>query len=259
MVEAEESAEPYAWSDVQDATQLLKTPKAPDDFHDASIDWANGFKALSPGAWVMDFLKTVLGVDPGKWIGESVVGDWKEVAKCADMFKNLSDFYTTVGENIAQGAGTVPAVWQGKAADAATQYFKSVANAIGVPVKPLAQLHDDYMAAAHGAWEFEELATETLGTIIDLAIIAALAYAAGGTTSETGVGAVVGGGIGLGLTMEILDLWENILIAFVGTQDLVKAIALSDDLKKQKNGANTLQSAVQKTPIPSTAYRNKYA
>ncbi|MEV4754475.1 hypothetical protein AB0J86_05050 [Micromonospora sp. NPDC049559] len=93
------------------------------------------------------------------------------------------------------GAGTLELFWRGHAGDAAVRYFTDLAASVVGLQAPLETVARAYLEMADAVGSAGEAIGGLVKGMIDAAIIAGLAAAAGTVTEETGVGAVVGYGV----------------------------------------------------------------
>jgi hypothetical protein len=95
------------------------------------------------------------------------------------------------------------------AADAAYAHFTGTASAVEGLVGPFKQISQQFDTIAHGVWSTAEAVTGWVKGMIDAAIIAGIAAAAGTITAESGVGAIVGYGVAALEVCELLDMWAQ--------------------------------------------------
>jgi hypothetical protein len=120
------------------------------------------------------------------------------------------------------GANSVHAAWQGMAADAAYAHLTGTATAIESLVDPLKQISAQFDTIAHGVWSSAEAITGWVKGMIDAAIIAGIAAAAGTITAETGVGAIIGYGVAAVEVCELLDMWAQATAAMTNLYSIVQ-------------------------------------
>nr|WP_240947783.1 WXG100 family type VII secretion target [Planosporangium mesophilum] len=162
---------------------------------------------ISLSNWALKGFDYVLGFNPLDRVSEFLVGDWQAVAKAGVAIGRAADALHDLGYNVQGGAIALRGGWEGTAADAAYQHFTGLAGGINDLVDPMREISKQFDSIAHGVYSLSEAATGWVKGMIDAAIIAGIAAAAGTVTAETGIGAVVGYGVAAYEVARILDLW----------------------------------------------------
>ncbi len=194
---------PVPFTDPRQVTDRLTPPPEPDTPPNAL-----GFMDyLSPTSWAMKGFDIVLGFDPISWVQERFSGDWEAVATMSPVLANTGTALHDLAFNVQSGATTLHPLWQGNAGDAAYDYFTDLATGIAALRDPLQQMADEYHAMADAVWSAGEAIGGLIKGMIDAAIIAGIAAAAGTATSWTGVGAVAGYGVAAVEVANILRMW----------------------------------------------------
>jgi uncharacterized protein YukE len=129
---------------------------------------------------------------------------------------------THLAYNVQGGAIAVQGAWQGLAADAAYQHFTGLASGVESLVEPLKKISSEFDTIAQGVYNTSEAVTGWVKGMIDAAIIAGIAAAAGTITAETGVGAIVGYGVATLEVAELLDMWAQATAAMNNLYALVQ-------------------------------------
>ncbi|MEH0843309.1 hypothetical protein V6U81_13075 [Micromonospora sp. CPCC 205711] len=162
---------------------------------------------LSPASWVNEVFDHVFGFNPVGEIQDKVSGDWEALAKMAPVVDNIGGALRDLAYNVQSGASTLHPLWQGVAGDGAFRYFTTTANAVADLHTPLGTISKAYLDMADAVWSAGEALGGVVKSLIDGAIIAGVAAAAGTVTSETGVGAVVGYGLAAAEVANLFRLW----------------------------------------------------
>ncbi|GAA1805630.1 WXG100 family type VII secretion target [Planosporangium flavigriseum] len=149
----------------------------------------------------------VFGFNPLEKIAEFLLGDWKAVANAGVAIGRAADALHDLGYNVQGGAIALRGGWQGAAADAGYAHFTGLASGINALIGPMREISKQFESIAHGVYSFSEAATGWVKGMIDSAVVAGIAAAAGTVTAETGVGAVIGYGVAAYEVARILDLW----------------------------------------------------
>lgn len=196
---------PANFADPRDITGRLKPPGEPDNPANslAFMDY------LSPSSWTNSVFDRVFGFDPIGKIQERVFGDWEALAVMAPVIGNVGEALHDLAYNIQSGATTLRPQWQGTAGDSAFRYFTTTANAVSDLRQPLNAISQAYREVADAVWAIGEALGGTIKALLDAAIIAGIAAAAGTVTAETGVGAAVGYGLAAAEVANMLRLWGD--------------------------------------------------
>jgi uncharacterized protein YukE len=194
---------PVPFTDPRQVTDRLTPPPEPDNPPNAL-----GFMDyLSPTSWAMKGFDIILGFDPIGWVQERFSGDWEAVATMAPVLNNTSAALHDLALNVQSGATTLHPLWQGNAGEAAYDYFTDLATGITALQDPLQQMATEYKAMADAVWSAGEAIGGLIKGMVDSAIIAGIAAAAGTATSWTGAGAIVGYGVAAVEIVNVLNLW----------------------------------------------------
>ena len=164
---------------------------------------------VSPSSWANTAFETVLGFEPIGWLQERVFGDWESLAAMRPVLANVGDALHALAYNVQTGASALQSVWEGSAADSAYGYFTDLANAVSSLQEPLDAIGHAYGGMADAVWAIGEALGGTIKALLDTAIVAGIAIAAGTATASTGVGAVVGYGVAAVEIANMLRLWAN--------------------------------------------------
>ena len=141
--------------------------------------------------------------------------------------------------------------WEGKAADAATQYFSNLVESLGQHADALQGLSTQYKATADGVWATAKAITSGLETLADTLMDLALDLAATALLSETGVGLVAGGAISGYLSIKATSTWFKVV-------DLHgKVIAAAEGITGVITGQLATLHGLTQTPIPGAPYNNE--
>ncbi|WP_306215022.1 hypothetical protein [Actinoplanes sp. RD1] len=235
-----------------DPTAYLIGPAAPDE--SVSNGFANPvdiFNYVSPAAWINDAIETAVGFDIIGWCVEWLTGDWEAIYKFGDALISLAECLQEQGINIQQAALAMDASWDGNAADAAYQYFSSLATATSGQQIALREIGENYHKAALGAWQLSNQLGNIIQALADKAIIAGIIVAGSTATTATGVGAAVGA-VGYGIAalqaVEMLSL-ANKASTIINTGGSVILGVFGTGMQVGYQGGS-----LTGVPLPSTAY-----
>jgi len=235
---------------MSEATRLLVDPAEPDDTVTGGFTNPVAiFNYLSPSAWVNDIIEKASGVDIFGLATDAFTGEWAALYKFGDALGNLAPFLQEVGVNIQSGVLRLDQTWDGNAADAAVNYFTTLAAATSRQQDALYECAKGYRDAARGAWQLSDQLGNLLQAIVDKAILAGIAMAAGTATAETVIGGVVGYGMAAYQAMEILEL-VNKASTIINTAGSVIMGLFGTGMIVSGEGGD-LSAAV---PLPSAAY-----
>lgn len=233
---------------MDDPTRHLVDPVAESSISSGYADPFDFFSVLSPTSWISYFLQEVTGWDPLGWVASSFMGDWQAWARCGVAYSNLGVACRDLGVNVQQGVLTLDGSWDGNASDAAYMYFSDLAVKVSQTRLALDAAAKEYADAARGAWLAANQVKGILEAIIDSAVIAAAATAAGTALIETGVGAVVGYGVA---ALEVARIAELLARAgkIIQTAGLVIEGATGSIMTLADQGGS-----LAKYPLPGTGY-----
>ncbi len=181
---------------------------------------AGNHRSVEPGGTQFD---EVLGFDPVAEMQNWFTGDWEPLAQMQEVLTNASNALHDNATNVQSGATNLNDFWQGYAGAAAYVYFSDTAAAIDGLRGPLQQIGEAYKTMADAVWSVGEAISGTLKGMIDSAIIAGVAAAAGTATAETGIGASVGYGLAGLEAVNILTLWGNATVLWTKANTTVLA------------------------------------
>lgn len=153
---------------------------------------------ISLGHWALVALDAMGGPNLPEEIGTWFAGDWSGVAKAADALAKLGRFCVVAADGIRHELADLTGTWEGRAADAAENYFTKVASALAAQEANFADVADQYERTAFGVKELANVIGSLVESLADYAITAGVALAAGAITSWTGAGPVLAGGVGAG-------------------------------------------------------------
>ncbi|AVT40280.1 WXG100 family type VII secretion target [Plantactinospora sp. BB1] len=194
---------PPPFSDARQVSMSLVEPGDVDKPPNA-LGWMD---YISPSSWANAAFDAVFGFDPLGWVQERVFGDWEALARMEPVVTNVGGALHAVAQNVQTGATALTTIWQGDAGNAAYRYFTDLANAASALRGPLDKIGDAYRGVADAVWAIGEALTGVIKALLDAAIIAGIAIAAGTATSWTGVGAVAGYGVAAAEIAYMLRLW----------------------------------------------------
>ena len=134
------------------------------------------------------------------------------------------------------------------AADAAYNYFSTLAAATSGQQTALFAAAEGYHDAARGAWQLSSQLGNLLQAVADKAILVGICAAAGTATAETGVGAVVGYGVAAWQAVELLEL-VNKASTIINTAGTVILAAFGGGMTIAGQGGD-----LTAVPLPTVPY-----
>jgi hypothetical protein len=183
---------------------------------------------LSPSDWALKGFDFVFGFNPMDKVSDYFLGDWQAIAKAGVALGQTADAMHDIGYNVQGGAIALRGGWHGGAADLADHHFTTFAGQTADLADPLKQISERFAEMAQGVYNSCEAITGFIKGLLDAAIVAGIAAAAGTITAETGVGAVVGYGVAAIEVANMLRLWAQATAAmssiYAVVQTLVGAI-----------------------------------
>jgi hypothetical protein len=177
---------------------------------------------ISVSDWALKGFDFVFGFNPLDKVSAFFIGDWQAVAKGGKALGHAGEAFDDLGYNVQGGAIAVHGAWQGGAADTAHAHFTGTASGAESLVDPLKQISVQFDTIAHGVWSSAEAVTGWVKGMIDAAIIAGIAAAAGTITAESGIGAIVGYGVAAIEVCELLDMWAQATAAMTNLYSIVQ-------------------------------------
>ncbi len=197
------SCPPAPFSDPRQVTGNLAAPPAAETPMNP-LGWMD---LLSPTSWAVAGIEAVLGFNPISWLQEKFVGDWEALAIMQPALSRISTALHDLALNVQAGTIALTPHWKGNAADAAQRYFTDLTTGIAELETPIEEIGDAYKVMADAVWSAGQALDGIVKGILDAAIIAGIAAAAGTVTASTGVGAIVGYGVAAVEIANILRLW----------------------------------------------------
>jgi uncharacterized protein YukE len=191
-----------AFADSREPAEHLKPVDDAEYSHPFSV-----LDNISVSHWALKAFDAVFGFNPLERVTEFFLGDWQAVARAGAAIGRAADAMHDLGYNLQGGAIALRGYWEGHAADAAYARFTGLASGVESTVDPMRQISGQFAATAHGVWNACEAVTGYVKGLLDSAIIAGIAAAAGTVTAETGVGAVLGYGVAAYEVSRMLHAW----------------------------------------------------
>lgn len=210
------------------ATPLAEIPE--NGFH----DWSAVLHYFSPSFWLFEVVEDLTNVDVLEELLAPLVGHWEQVSMYGDALNKLSVCLAETSVNVQQTTTSLRTGWKGNAADAAFAYFDSAAASLDGYADVLAILQRQYQEVALQMWKNCEAVKTIAELILDDALYAAIAVAAGTATASTGVGPVVGLGLGALKVGQMLEKIHDATKVIRAGKALVESLtATSEVLSKQ--------------------------
>ncbi|SHN06298.1 hypothetical protein [Cryptosporangium aurantiacum] len=166
---------------------------------------------LSVSEWTLKAFEVAIGLNPLDYLTEKLAGDWEAFGKAGKALGNSANAVHDVAHNVQGGDIALRSFWTGNAASAADRYFTMLATKSDDIVDPLREASKEYDSLAVGIWNASQYLSGTVKNMVDNAIIAGIAFAAGTITIESGIGPIIGySGGAFALAMIIIE-WNAAL------------------------------------------------
>jgi len=204
--------------------EVLKPPAA-EHPEDLLTLFQESLDAIDPGSWVLEAINEIFGSNPIEEAMSKLGGDWEAYGKAADMFEHLGEFFEQAGENLKIGNDELDAYWRGVAADSAYLYFDELAEKAKAHREVLRKIAEQYRVASDAAYHFAISGGPIAAAIIDAALVAGVAMAAGTATSETLVGGAIGYGVAAFEAFEVIEQCDHLMRLIGLTDSAVQAAA----------------------------------
>ncbi|MFF4525574.1 hypothetical protein [Streptomyces bluensis] len=211
-----------SFTDTVEPTSYLKAPQTKEPEKGAVSDVIGAVSdLLSPSAWAAEALKAAFDFDPFEEVAKWFAGDWEGYAKCADAWANVGKLTAGIAKNLDSGNGTLDRTWNGNAADSAFVYFEQLADKIEGLQDDFDQLKQHYDELYAAVWAGADLISGLCKQLLDEAIIAGVAFAAGTLLAETGVGLIAGYAVGALEIIQMIKTWGRITEAYSACEQAV--------------------------------------
>ena len=224
------------------ATHLAEIPE------NGFYDWTAMLHHFSPTFWLLEVVKELTNVDVLEELLAPVSGHWEQVSAYGDALNKLSLCLVGTKVNLSEATNDLRPDWKGNAADAALRYFDSAATSLDGYAKVLAILQQEYQDVARQMWTNCEAAKVIAEQILDDALFAAIAIAAGTVTAETGAGPLIGYGLA---ALKIASMLERI---HEGTKVVRVGKALIDGLTSTADVLSKQMQDIRQVPPIKAAY-----
>jgi hypothetical protein len=211
-------------------------------------DWTSMLHYFSPSFWLFEVVKELTDIDVLEELLAPVSGHWEQVSAYGDALNKLSLCLVDTGVDLRDATNALRPEWTGNAADAAFRYFDSASASLTGYAKVLASLQGEYQEVALKMWINCEAAKAISEQILDDALFAAVAVAAGTVTAETGVGPVVGYALA---AVKIASMMEKI---HEGTKVVRVGKALVDGLTSTAEVLSKQMQDIRQVPPIKGAY-----
>jgi uncharacterized protein YukE len=211
-------------------------------------DWSSVLDYFSPSFWLFEVVKELTHIDVLEELLAPVSGHWEQVSEYGDALNKLSLCLTDTGLNLRQATDALRPEWKGNAADAAFRYFDNAAASIDGYAKVLAALQAEYQEVAKQMWINCDAAKAIAEKVLDDALFAAVAVAAGTVTAQSGAGPVIGYGLA---AIKIASMLERI---HEGTKVVRVGKALIDGLTSTSAVLSKQMQDIRQVPPIKAAY-----
>ena len=187
-----------------------------------TTDW------LSPSTTVSLLIGQLFGWDPLSETGKRFAGDWSAIDRVSGALTELADYQSNLASAISKASETAFDSWTGKAADAAEEYFGGFVSKARKAADQLRSASKEYKTLAIGMKAGADFLSGNYASIMDALLVAAIAFAAGTATAETGVGLLLGWGASAIAASRVLwlvrEAWQILMQAETVWQVFTTAI-----------------------------------
>jgi uncharacterized protein YukE len=244
---------PASFADVAEPEDALHASLAFDhpDFQ-SKFNWMTD--TLSPSAIVRSVVQSVFHKDIFESFLKDISGDWDALYACGTVWYQAAGAVRSISNNLLAHATHLPTTWAGNAADGCELYLLQLDAATYSNVAMYEHTGQAYHEAAKGAWTQFDLAADLLGDALDACVAIAASIGAGIATSETIIGAIVGGGTAGWYGWRAWKAYESATEIMDETQKmldrLVNSVTVIEDTGKQ-----LIKQPPSVLPFPSSPYR----
>jgi len=224
------------------ATHVAEIPE------NSYYDWTSILDHFSPSFWLFEVVKELTHVDVLEELLAPVSGHWEQVSAYGDALNKLALCLAGTGVNLLAATDALRPEWKGNAADAAFGYFDASAASLNGYAKVLSALQSEYQDVAKQMWTNCEAVKAIAEQILDDAIFAAIAIAAGTATAQTGVGPLIGYGLA---ALKIVAILRKI---HDGTKVVRVGKALVDGLTSTSQVLSRQMQDIRQVPPVRAAY-----
>jgi sarcosine oxidase delta subunit len=193
----------------------LVTPKPAEPMPKAVDTTLSLTDFVSPSHWILWAIEKICGVNPAKWVGDQLGGDWESIATMSSALEHVGEFYKAYAKAIDEDSGTMLKNWEGNAADACGKYFQNFSDTLTKQVPAIEKVAGECQSVAFGAWSTSKSVVSFLEMLCDLAVMVAIEAAAAAATSWTIVGPSVAMAAIMAKIAMGIKLWLKI-ISLVG-------------------------------------------
>ena len=228
---------------------------------DPDVGGPSWWDLLSPTAMVNDAIYAVtkfaatIGlmdhpVNVVEEICKPISGDWNAFSRAGQALENLGGFvfetrycFRTIAADLGDG-------WRGHASANARTYLYDVASDLTISAEVLTKAGQNYADAADAAKTFADVLSSLFEAITDTAVAAAVAVAATGGASATGIGlpvALITGGYALSRVKKVVDAVKDMLKALDDFRSVV------DGVESTLGGLGVVSGYLPLQPIGTTS------
>lgn len=207
-----------SFNDIRDPVGRLKSVGEVEYSHPLAF-----LDGISPSYWALEAFDSVFGFNPLDRVFEWFGGDWENLARTGVMIGNLGQAAYDLGINVEGGALALRSSWEGKAADNADAYFTGRADSLALLRDSFVDISEQFKTISHAIWVACDGVAGFLKGLVDAAIVAGIAMAAGTALSESLVGAVVGYGAAAWEVAQMLKMWAEVTKIVSGLYIVVQA------------------------------------
>ncbi|GAA3393342.1 hypothetical protein [Cryptosporangium minutisporangium] len=206
---------------MEDPTRHLTEPHPEASVSNGYVTATSWADSLSLTHWLNQSIEAMTGHNVLDELLEPFAGDWEAIATFGLALSNLARAMQDLGINVQQTTVRLDPSWDGNAADAAYRYFSGLAAETSGTQFPLDDAAVQYEDLSKGMWALLDTMTGLLKQLIDKALIAAIAAAAGTALLETVVAPVIGYGVAALQVIQMLELLNRCLVLATSANALI--------------------------------------
>ena len=179
---------------------------------------------ISLSHWALEGFDYVFGFNPLEQSLNFYVGDWQAFGKAGRAIRNTADALDDLALNVQGGAVALhPTWWQGHAGETAYQHFADLAQGVNGLVEPMREIATQFDTIGSSIYHSAESVSGLVKGMVDAAVIAGIAAAAGTASAITGIGAVFSFGVATLEVARMLQLWAQATALMTGVYSAAQA------------------------------------
>lgn len=189
----------------------LTQPVAQDPVPDVVENIVGGTQFISAAWWLGNALALTGIPNPWQWVADQYAGDWPVVQRAGIALANLDEFGTAVATTTTTASDAAQRDWDGRAADAAGDYFTGLAGAVRDQAAEVRGVAREFEQLAVGMYETAASLKGLLEALVDELIVIGLDAAAALVSTVTVVGPILAGAAAVVSITRAIGIWGDVL------------------------------------------------